>query len=422
MSAVTRIRRWAGNTFYGWWVVSGAIVIQMLQAGLLHQAFGIYVPVWREEFGWSKTALATVFSLQRLESGLLGPLQGWLLRRFGPRVIMRLGLVVFGLGLMLLSRVDTLTTFTLVFLLLTAGAALGGHLSVTTTVVNWFERQRSLALALMQVGGSIGGLFIPLLAWSLITHGWRVTTLFSGLVVVLVSLPLSQLMRSRPEDYGQLPDGAPVASKREVAQTPAADPGDFSTRQALRTAAFWLISSGHALAVTLVSAVQVHLVIHLNEALGFSLQRSAFVIAFLTVFTMVGQLLGGFLGDRLEKRFIASLAMVGHALGILVLAWAPNLGMVLLFALLHGLAWGVRGPQMGAIRADYFGRSSFATIMGFSGIIIMIGSMSGPILAGFLADTVGSYRSAFYILAVLAGIGSVVFMLARRPEKPPARP
>ena len=420
MSIFTAVRRRLQGTFYGWWLVTGAIGIQILQSGLMLQAFGIYVPIWREEFGWSKTALATVFSLQRLESGLLGPLQGWLLRHFGARTIMQVGLVVFGLGLLALSQVESLVTFTLAYLILAAGATLGGFLSLMTVIVNWFERKRSIALALMQVGGSIGGLLIPLLAWSLITHGWRTTAAISGLIVLLAGLPLSLLMRNRPEDYGQLPDGRQKPSGRATeAAEPLDSSQDFSTGQALRTPAFWLLSLGHALAVTLVSAVTVHLVIHLDEALTFSLQRSAFVVAFLTSITLVGQLLGGFLGDRMDKRIIASMAMLGHAGGILVLAWAGSLVTVLLFAALHGLAWGVRGPLMGALRADYFGRTSFATIMGFSGIIIMTGSMSGPILAGYLADHFGSYRPAFTLLAALAGLGAIIFLLVRRPKLRP---
>jgi len=418
MNTFSNIRSWGRDTFFGWWLVSSSIGIQILQAAFLIQAYGIYAPVWQDEFGWSKTTLATAFSLQRLESGLLGPLQGWLLKCFGPRLIVRLGLTVFGLGLLLLSRIDSLLGFYLIFLTLAAGASLGGFLSLMTVIVNWFERKRTRALALMQVGGSIGGLLIPLIALSVTSNGWRTTVFISGLVVLILGLPLSQLLRNRPEDYGQLPDGQAARSDPDSNTPPKETKSatEFSTRQALGTSAFWLLSIGHALAVMLVSAVAVHLVIYLGEALGFSLQLASLIIALLTASTLVGQLLGGFLGDRLNKRLIVMLAMLGHAGGILVLAFAQTHFPVIVFAILHGLAWGVRGPLMGALRADYFGRRSFATIMGFSTVIIMIGSMSGPIMAGYLADRSGSYRPAFIVLALLATIGSLVFAFAGRPR------
>lgn len=426
MNAYARLRQWQRGLFYGWWIVAGGIGIDILQAGMLLQAYGLYMPLWQAEFGWSKTTLATVFAVQRLQSGLLGPVQGLLLQRFSPRRVMRVGLLTFAVGLMLLSRVDTLFAFILVFLLLAGGASLGGWLTTITVVVNWFERRRTTALALTQIGASIGGLLIPIVAWSLITFGWRTTSLVSGLLVLALGVPLTQLMRTRPEDYGLRPDGAPAAPQRRAAvtagapnpdgvPTPSAS-ADFGTRDAMRTPAFWLLSLGHGLALTVVSTVTVHLVVHLVEALEMSLPLASFVVAFLTGATLAGKVLGGFLGDRFDKRLVAAGAMILHASAILVLAAANGLALVLVFAGLHGLAWGIRGPLMGALRADYFGRRSFATIMGFSTSIIMIGSISGPIMAGVIADRFGSYRPAFVVLALLATLGIFAFLLARRPR------
>jgi MFS family permease len=93
---------------------------------------------------------------------------------------------------------------------------------------------------------------------------------------------------------------------------------------------------------------------------------------------------------------------------------------VFAFAVLHGTAWGLRGPMMQAMRADYFGRHSFGTIMGISTMITTLGNISGPLIAGVLADRTGSYEAGFTVLAVLAALASVFFLLAK-PPKPPAR-
>ena len=89
--------------------------------------------------------------------------------------------------------------------------------------------------------------------------------------------------------------------------------------------------------------------------------------------------------------------------------------MLIGFAVLHGTFWGLRGPLMQAMRADYFGRTSIGLIMGLSSIIVLVGQVSGPLLAGVLADATGNYRAGFTVLALLAGVGSVFFLLAQRP-------
>src|SRR5262245_19399234 len=102
-------------------MVSAGMGIQFMISGLLNQSFGAYVVLLREEFGWSKTALSAAYSLQQVENGLLGPVQGWIIDRFGPRVVMRFGIVVFGCGLMLLSQISSLPTFYAVFLMMALG-------------------------------------------------------------------------------------------------------------------------------------------------------------------------------------------------------------------------------------------------------------------------------------------------------------
>ena len=411
------------RVFYGWFMVAAGFGVQLLVGGLLNQAYGAYVVLLREQFGWSKTALSAAFSLARFESGLFGPIEGWLIDRFGPRTVMRFGFVIFGGGFMLFSQVNSLTTFYIAFIFMAAGSSLSGFMPLTVAIVNWFRRRRATALAVMQIGFAVGGLTVPLVVISLETLGWRGTAFASGVLVLVAGLPLSQIIRHRPEDYGLTVDGHVAATV-----TPAGDDGraafaeaepiDFSPREALRTPSFWLISFGHGSALLVVSAVMVHLVSHLNENLGYSLSSAALVVTLMTSMQIAGQIGGGFLGDRFNKRLIAACCMGAHMTGLLLVAHATGPSMVVAFAVLHGFAWGVRGPLMQAIRADYFGRASFGVIMGLSSMIIMFGNAGGPLLAGILADRTGNYETGFTVLAVLAGLGSIFFLLAKKPRPP----
>jgi sugar phosphate permease len=405
-----------GRVFYGWWIVAAGFGLEGLIGALMFHAYGAYLVLLREEFGWSKTMLSAAFSMARAESGILGPVQGWLTDRFGPRVLIRVGMTIFGLGFILFSQIERPVTFFVTFFMMALGSSLGGFLPIGVAIVAWFRRRRALALSVSGSGMAVGGLLTPLVATALARFGWRWTAFVSGLLVMAVGLPLAQLVRGRPEAYGWTPDGDPPRepSPDAPARHTTGDP-DFTVRQALATRAFWCIALGHGTALLVVSAVLVHMVVHVTERLGYSLGQAGAVVALMTVMQAIGQLSGGWLGDRFSKRRIAAGCMLAHALGLVVLALATAFWMVLAFAVLHGLGWGIRGPLMSAIRADYFGSAAFGRITGMSSMIVMFGMMGGPLVAGVLADRTGSYVAGFSVLAVLAALGSIFFLVARRP-------
>ncbi len=409
-----------GKLFYGWKMVGAGCGLQILQASLLHHAFGGYVAVLQEDRGWSKTALSGAAALQQMEAAILGPLLGWVMDRFGPQGVIRAGVLLFGVGFMLLSQVDTLLEFYGAFIVVALGASLCGFFPLNVALINWFERKRARALSAMSVGLALGGIFVPLVGWSLSTYGWRATAFGSGVVAILAGFPLALVIRRRPEDHGETVDGvapAPV-SHNEMHAVKAEATRDFTAREALRTPAFWLLSLGHGFALFAVGAVSVHAIAHMNEALGYSVSAAAAVITMLTACQLLGVMLGWVIGDRYEKRYIAAACMLMHMLGLLCLTYATGLPWLIGFTALHGVAWGLRGPFMQAIRADYFGRSAIGMILGLSFMVLLIGQIGGPMIAGVLADATGNYRLGFTLLALLAGLGSLFFVLAKRPARP----
>ena len=404
----------ADRIFYGWWIVVAGFGIESLLGALMFHAYGAYVVLLREEFGWSKTVFSAAFSMARAESGLLGPIQGWLTDRFGPRAIIRTGMLIFAAGFMLLSQIRSPVTFFLAFFVIAVGSSLGGQ-PLANAIVGWFRRRRALALAINSSGMAIGGLLTPLVAFSLTRLGWRWTAFLSGVIILAVALPLAQVVRYRPEPYGLLPDGDTQPADPTLSAKRPIPVSEFTVGQALRTPTFWYLSLGHGSALLVVSAVLVHLVVHVTERLGYSLAQAATVVALMTTMQMIGQITGGWLGDRYSKRTIAAFCLIGHAIALLLLAHAVAFVMVLAFAVLHGLSWGMRGPLMSAMRADYFGAAAFGRITGMSSLIVMFGMMGGPLVAGILADRTGDYVVGFSVLAALAATGSIFFVRARRP-------
>lgn len=402
-------------------MVAAGSGLQFLQAGLMTQAFGAYVAVLQEERGWSKTVLSGAAALQQMEAAILGPILGWFIDRFGPQGVIRVGVLAFGSGLMLLSRTDSLPGFYAAFVVIAFGSSLCGFFPVNVALINWFERWRARALSSMSLGLALGGVSVPLVAWSLQAFGWRATAFGSGVLAIAVGLPLAFVIRRRPEDHGETMDGVPhepSSEKSVLEKEKSENTRDFTAREALRTPAFWLLALGHGFALFVVHAVTVHSIAHMNQGLGYSVAQASLVYTLLTASQIGGVTLGWLIGDRFEKRLIAAACMLGHMTALLLLTYAVALPMVLAFAVLHGASWGLRGPFMQALRADYFGRSAIGMILGLSFMIIVIGQIGGPMIAGILADATGNYRAGFTILALLAGLGSLFFMLAKRPQRP----
>src|SRR5258706_8444427 len=269
--------------FYGWYMVAAGSAMQFLQAGLMTQSFGAYVAVLQAERGWSKTALSGAAALQQMESAMLGPLLGWFIDRFGPQGMIRVGIVVFGCGLMLLSQTDTLPTFYAAFVVIALGASFCGMFPINTALIHWFERWRARALSSMSIGLALGGVSVPIVAWSLQTFGWRATAFSSGVIAIVVGLPLAMVIRRRPEDYGETVDGLPPETYVEGAPAPLDPRRDFTASEAVRTPAFWLLSLGHGFALLVVHAVSVHSITHLNQGLGYSVESASLVYTLLTI-------------------------------------------------------------------------------------------------------------------------------------------
>lgn len=406
-----KLQAWQKRIFFGWWVLVAVMLLQTLIAGVFFQSFGVYVPVLIEEFGWSATGISLAVSARQLLGAFTGPGIGFAIDRFGSRRIIAIGLSLMGVGYLLFSGVQNFLFFMLVQLFLGFAANLSGWLPNTKILINWFTKRRTLALAFMGIGMSIGGLLSPVIAYFIELYGWRPVAVASG-ITMFAGLALLPLLRSSPEAYGLEPE--PTKENKSASATNAAD---FTAQEALRTRSFWLIAIGHGIALMSVVSIVVHYVTHLSKGLGFSLQSAASLYALLTVMQIVGQLFSGFLGDVLSKRWLTSIAMLLHGAAIFLLAIAQELPLITMASILHGIAWGMRGPLMSAIRADYFGRKDFGKIMGISDPIIIVGALVGPIIAGYSFDATGSYRAGFMFIAIMAVVGAACFALSTKPVK-----
>ena len=410
--------------FYGWWLLgAGTVVLAMQGAFMAYGLNAFFVPL-AVALGTSRGALSLAFSFTRLESAILGPIEGFLIDRFGPRRLMFIGFAVLGMGFLMFSRVNSLLGFYLVFPVIILGGSLSGFLPVVTAVNNWFSRRRGLATGICSAGVNVGGVLVAVVALFIGAYGWRAAAVMIGLIIWLLGFPLAAMIRHRPQPYGYLPDGDDPeeheVSSGDGTAHPSADSiesPDFTPMQALKTPAFWTISACHGLSVLIISMVTIHQIPLLVDA-GMSFETAASVLAFMTGVAAVGRVVGGYLADKVGMKPTLLVCFLLMSAGVVVLASAQTVQQAIVYAVLYGLGYGARAPILIALRGEFFGPRNFATIMGLSQPVMVLGSFFGPIAAGFAYDVQGSYRMVFSVIAVINLIGAALVFFIKKPNMP----
>ena len=465
INAPRRVR----GVFYGWWLVVISGFTMTVATVPLYHAMAIWSVALESHFGWSRGQLGLALTFTRIEGGLMGPLEGYLTDRLGARRMVLIGLLILGVGFLAFAGVRNLWMFYVAFIIMALGQGLGSWLPLITTLNNWFVRRRTMAMGWSNVGSRLGALLlVPAIAWAIdpeqMRLGWQLTALILGVFILIVAVPLSRMIRNRPQDYGQRPDGAPAepppdstaataaadsatataaavptptvpstnptgradsprpaagsAQRRpasaSMAATATAADGDLTAQQALRTPAFWFISFGHGFTAMVILAIMTHLGLLLKDE-GFDVQTTGWIVTAYTATAMVFQLVGGYVGDRGPKNLALFVFSTIQAAAVALLALSSGRLMFYLFAVLFGIGFGGLNPLATAIRGEYFGRASFGRILGLSSVPMNVLLLIGSPVAGYMRDAQGSYQMAFLILAGLNFLGGILFLIARKP-------
>jgi MFS family permease len=420
--------------FYGWWIVIASAILFFFGGGTFYYGFSVFFNPIRETFGWSATVTSVAFTLRGLETGVLGPVAGLLVDRVGPRKLMVSGWVIVGLGFLLMSRIDSLWAFYATFVVAAVGMSFGAGVVINTAVANWFTKKRSRALAITFIGPGASGLLAPLFVFSISQIGWSTTLTITGIALLVIGIPLSLLFRDKPGRYGYLPDGEIRAPIPQTAGEPnlrslnkivepdsASSVTDFTAKAALRTRAFWLLSSSFFFQQMGTSAVVVHIVAYL-ESVKVPTTIAAIAVTGMTLCSLIGRIGFGFLGDFTNKRYLITLSLVLQTIGLFLfsLIVADRVWLLILFLLTFGPGFGAPIPLRSAMQADYFGTRSFGTIMGLMSLIGTIGGLASPIIAGWIFDTTGSYQFAWWLFTIVTIPAVPLMLLARPPKAPPA--
>jgi len=398
--------------FYGWWIVLACALIGLYVAGIGFFGFTAFIEPIREEFGWSYTQISFAASLRGLEMGVFAPLVGFLADRFGPRKLIFYGIITVGFGLILLSLTQSLAMFYGSFLLLAFGA--GGCTSVVTmtAVANWFHKRVGIALGVMSSGFGVGGFMIPLIVMLIDLYQWRTTLIIFGVGMWALGIPLSFVIRNRPEQYGLFPDGEVSRDQIPNPQSQGKEM-EISLKEALKTRPFLYLNMAEAMRMMAIMAVITHVMPYLSSA-GMPRSTAGLVAGAIPLFSIIGRFGFGWLGDIFDKRYVMSMVLCLISVGTLAFSYVHMKLVIFPFLFLFPLGYGGSMVLRGSILREYFGRDSFGKILGILMGSAAIGSIIGPTLAGWVFDTLGSYHVVWLVLSVLIGLTIVLILRIKR--------
>jgi len=413
-----------GGVFYGWITLAGAMLVYFTSAGTFFYSFGVFLPTMCDDLGWSRSALAAGLSLGLLIHGLVGPLAGVSIAKFGPRVNLVLGNLLSAIGLAGMSLAQEVWHVYFFYGgLIGIGAGFGLYMACTTVVNNWFVRRRSLGMGLVVAAGGLGGFAFPLLVARLIsTVGWQM----SWLVLAGINLTFAVLIgglilvRNRPEDIGQVPDGVsiePAEQETDHRSRVYQSPVDWQTKQAMRKPATWLITTLFAANFFAIGTITAHQVAYLQDA-GFSPMVAAMALSLVPGASMIGRLGFGALALRFEVRHLAIASFVVQLMALGILLTTKNLALIYIYSALFGISYGALLVALPTFIGGYYGRTHYAQILGVIFPLGIVAEAVGPVLAGAIYDATATYTPAFAIVATFSLVGLVCAALVRPPKLP----
>ena len=422
--------------YYGWIVLFTGALGAFAAVSIAGAVLGGLQSLISADTGWSRASIGFTASAGVWTSGVVAPLLGPYADRYGPRWLMPLGTIFLGLCMVALGGVNAIWQFFIIAVLARAiGQPLFIGLLPRTMAVNFFQRRRNIALAFTSLVRPVASAInIQVILAIAASKGWRAGFRYLGFVTLVLTIPIFLVVRRRPEDIGLLPDGdkpdgasrystapATADSSLRPTQPTAQISADWTARQAMGTTAFWLVSFSTFLVLAAASGIGFNMVPYFIETGGLSVTQAATVLSASTLLSLCN--LGwGFLADRFSPRTIT---LCGYltTLGTLFYMFTVN---NLASAWIFGVTWGVFSSASDAlvsmIMAQYYGRSSYGTIMGALRPFEAAGLGVGQSLGALIYDFTGSYRALIVISVVFYVTAAVLIFLARPPSARRATP
>lgn len=390
------------------WIAFAGAFAHAVSTGLAYFGLSAYFPSFEREFGWSRTAIAGAFSMARVESGLLGPAEGYMTDRLGPRRVMYLGIVISALGFLGMSLVNTLPMLYVTIVVgIVLGSSIGFYIPVSVVVATLYRARRSLAFGIFRMGPGLSGLMVPLVGLMIVWWGWRAASVASAVIIVVMGWPLARAIGGAYERGAGVAEPPAATPGRGAAATAPRPEVSLTLKEALRTRSFWFLAAVMGLRQMVTEGVSVHLVILLVDR-GWRQEVAASLLGTSAVIGVPARLAFGWMGDFIDKRRLMIGLLGALTVSVLIMGMTTSPAWFMAGLVVYSLCYGGLASLQEAIRADYFGIRYFAQIQGYSRLFVTAGSVMGPIGAGFFYDLTQSYTVPLMIFAASAFASTVL--------------
>jgi sugar phosphate permease len=371
-------------------------VAQAISVGATGYAYSLFLEPIGAEFGIAPARLGLGQSGLLFAMMLAGPLLGIALDRRSIRALVIGGALIFAAGFALMAAAASIAALAGIYwVLISVGSLLAGPVSANKLVANWFVRMRGRALGVSSVGTSAGGALLPpLSAWAIEAFGWRgALLLLAGPTAACIVPAAAWAIANRPEDRGQTPDGDAGVP---LAPDPV-EPRGIAVSALVRDGNYWGIALAFGLAWAVIASLLSFFGVYAKEDLRIEASAAGWVLSLLSISAVVGKLAFGAAAERIDARWFVCLGIALQLGFIAILRMQPGYALLLGSSIGFGLSLGGLLPMHGALVAGYYGRSSFASVMGAMGPIMTPLMFGATALASWLPGVTGGYERLFEI-------------------------
>jgi MFS family permease len=389
-------------------VLGACFTLNLLGRGL-GDTYAVFLLPLEREFGWTRSQVASVYSIYLLLNGFTAAMVGLLFDRLGPRWVYGTGMACLGSAFFLAGGVVSLWQFYLcIGVLVGLGVSLNGMVPGSALLSRWYRERLSTAIGIAFSATGVGTiLFVPLAQTLIGQYDWRLAYRILG-ITLLVLLPVVLLL-----PWKRFAAGSPDSSHHEARRRKAGE--GWTPRSAMRTPVFWGLAGVFFCTATAMFSVMVQLVAFFIDA-GFSPLTAASAFGMLGLLSATSVMASGFLSDRFGYRQTVSASFLGTAVGMLLLfamTVFPSGLLLAAFVLSFGLCMGTRGPIVSSLSARYFAGPHVATIYGAVYSANALGAATGSLMGGVLHDLTGGYRAGIAIALVFLALAVTPFWTVR---------
>lgn len=399
--------------FYGWVVTGGAFIVLFFAFCSGFYTFSVFLEPLQKTFGWSRTQISLAFTISALLGGVLSPLLGQMISKFGAKNLFLFGSILAGCSLLGLSTIQQLWQYYVIVAVMSVGLICTGQVTATTLITLWFEKRRGTAMGIIMVGIGLGSMAMVFIS-SMVTqaYGWRIAYSVLGLMTLVIGIPTILLtIKSKPEDMNLLPYGkeASLAPGDNLAQSEG-----YTIKQAMRTMSFWLICLILASGSFMLGGLNTNAIALIRS---FGADNANGLWGFALGISVVGKGLFGYLFDKISGKALLAACFILHILGFIALAVASTYSWcIILFILAYGLGLGALLTLGPLLVGDMFGAVNFSKIYGLMGLFQVMGMAGGSVVLAKIYDSTASYQNAVVLMVVLSFTSFVFTILVRRPK------